>query len=49
MTHVTRNFKERQEAERDGRHYPTTSLDAFVKWAKEDVTEQMPRSHWREA
>ena len=34
---------------RDGRHYPTVLKDQFLKWAKNDVTDQMPTDgRWRE-
>lgn len=31
----------------NGRKYPTVSIDAFLKWAKRDVTEDMPKGDWR--
>ncbi|MGV6989623.1 hypothetical protein ACWA5Z_12170 [Testudinibacter sp. P80/BLE/0925] len=30
-----------------GRHYPKVSIDKFLRWAKEDVTSQMPKGEWR--
>jgi hypothetical protein len=30
-----------------GRHYPTTTMTAFLKWAGRDVTALMPEHGWR--
>lgn len=31
-----------------GRHYPKVSMEAFLKWVKEDVTDKMPsKVEWR--
>lgn len=32
-----------------GRSYPKVSMEAFLKWAKADVTDQMPAGKWRSA
>ncbi|OOF50292.1 hypothetical protein BKK54_06495 [Rodentibacter genomosp. 1] len=32
---------------RNGRNYPKITAQKFLKWAKEDVTELMPKSRWR--
>lgn len=33
---------------RDGAHYPTITMQAFLHWAKEDVTDKMPENgEWR--
>jgi hypothetical protein len=32
---------------RDGRHFPTVSMDAFLNWAKRDVTDEMTKNQWR--
>ena len=32
-----------------GRKYPRVSVESFAKWAKEDVTDQMPKGEWRSA
>lgn len=34
---------------KDGRHYPTVSMEAFLKWAARDVTAEMPPGEWRSA
>jgi hypothetical protein len=34
---------------RDGRHYPKVSFDAFLRWAKDDVTDLCPPGEWRSA
>jgi hypothetical protein len=34
---------------RTGRHYPRVSFDAFLRWAKADVTDQCPKDEWRTA
>jgi hypothetical protein len=31
-----------------GRRFPTVTAEAFLKWAKEDVTDQMPPDDWRQ-
>jgi hypothetical protein len=33
----------------NGRHYPKVSIDAFLRWAAEDVTDKMPDETWRRA
>nr|DAI22418.1 MAG TPA: hypothetical protein [Caudoviricetes sp.] len=30
-----------------GRKYPTITAEKFLKWAAEDVTDQMPKGEWR--
>lgn len=33
---------------KDGRHYPKVPIDKFLKWAKEDITDQIPKDlSWR--
>lgn len=32
---------------RDGVQYPILSMEKFVKWAKRDITELMPKGDWR--
>lgn len=32
---------------RNGRHYPKTTVDKFLRWAKEYITDQMPKGEWR--
>lgn len=32
---------------RDGRRYPTTTMEKFLKWAGQDVTNIMPDGEWR--
>lgn len=32
---------------RNGRNYPKITAQKFLKWAKEDVTELMPKGEWR--
>jgi hypothetical protein len=34
-------------AVQNGRHYPTVSMDAFLNWAKRDITDEMPEFQWR--
>lgn len=34
---------------RNGRQYPKTSIESFLKWAAADVTTQMPKGEWRRA
>lgn len=31
-----------------GRHYPKVTKAAFLKWAKRDVTDELPPGEWRE-
>lgn len=33
----------------NGRHYPKIDVDAFLKWASHDVTDQCPEGDWRSA
>lgn len=30
-----------------GRHYPTVSIDTFERWAKRDVTDELPPKEWQ--
>ncbi|HHF6382291.1 hypothetical protein [Haemophilus influenzae] len=32
-----------------GAKYPIVTIERFLKWVKEDVTEQMPKDEWRRA
>lgn len=32
-----------------GRKYPKVGMNEFLKWAKEDVTDQCPAAEWRSA
>ncbi|WP_315090329.1 hypothetical protein [Aggregatibacter segnis] len=32
---------------KNGSHYPKVSIEKFLKWAKEDVTDLMPKDDWR--
>jgi len=32
---------------RNGGHYPSISMEKFLKWAGRDVTELMPKDDWR--
>lgn len=32
---------------KNGRHFPKVKIEAFLKWAKEDITEDMPKGEWR--
>ena len=34
---------------RNGRNYPKISITKFLKWAKADITETMPKGEWRYA
>ncbi len=34
---------------RRGAKYPKVSMDAFLRWAGEDVTSKMPKGEWRRA
>ena len=34
---------------KSGRRFPTVTMEKFLKWAKADVTDQMPAGAWREA
>ncbi len=34
---------------REGRHYPKISITKFLKWAKADITDTMPKDKWRYA
>lgn len=34
---------------RDGRKYPIVSKEKFLRWAKEDVTDEIPEGSWRSA
>lgn len=33
----------------DGRRFPVVKMEAFLKWARADVTNQMPPGKWRDA
>lgn len=30
----------------NGRHYPRTTIEKFLKWANRDVTEECPKDEW---
>ncbi len=32
---------------KNGSHYPKISVEKFLKWVKEDVTDKMPKDNWR--
>lgn len=32
---------------RNGKHYPKVSIAQFLKWAKRDITAEMPKDEWR--
>lgn len=32
---------------KENRHYPRRSIDQFLRWARRDVTEDMPKGEWR--
>ena len=32
---------------KDGRHYPTVTIEQFLKWAKDDVTPKLLPNYWR--
>lgn len=32
---------------RNGKRYPKVSVAEFLKWAKSDVTDEMPKGEWR--
>ena len=32
---------------KDGRRYPSVTMEKFLKWAGRDVTKEMPKGDWR--
>lgn len=34
---------------KDGRRYPVVKIEAFLKWADRDVTDELPKGQWAEA
>lgn len=51
VLHIDPHFDEVQydsPTVRNGRHYPRTRVEKFVKWAGRDVTDEMPEDgQWR--